>query len=123
MARREAAGTNEVDTVGVRVGEAAGSGAIGVDSWLRMAGKEIGVPVGRVFAVLQRVSVRGEERQPALDASIVLPCRSDILERFVIRVSAELGRLKVTALSLGGQNHTTGFKVSRGVQERSEFRV
>ena len=98
MARREAAGTNEVDTVGVRVGEAAGSGAIGVGSWLRMAGKEIGVAVGRVVTVLQRVGVRGEELQPALDASIVLACRSDILERFVIRVYAELGRLNVTAL-------------------------
>ena len=48
--------------------------------------------------VLQRVGVRGEELQPALDASIVLACRSDILERFVIRVYAELGRLNVTAL-------------------------
>ena len=97
FARREATGTDEVDAHGVGAGKAVGSSAVGFGGWLGEAGKEIGVCVGRAFAVLQRVCERGEELQPALDAGVVLAYFGDVLERFVVRLDSEFCRPKVTA--------------------------
>ena len=52
---------DEVDSHGVRAGEAVGSGAVEVGGWLWEAGKEVGIAIGRAFAVLQRIGVGGEE--------------------------------------------------------------
>ena len=57
--RGEAEGVNEVDAHGVRAGEAVGSCAVEVGSWLWESGKEVGIANGRAFAVLQSISVGG----------------------------------------------------------------
>ena len=88
-ARREAEGTDEVDTHGVRVCEEVGPGAVSV--------KEIGVTIGRAFSLVQRVDGRGEELQPSMDAGVVLAYLGDVLERLVVRVYVELDGSRVTA--------------------------
>ena len=91
FARREAAGTDEVDAHGVGAGQAVGSSAVGVGGWLGEAGEEVGVTIGRTFPVLQRVRVRGEELQPTLHAGVVLADLCDVLERLMVGVDDEIG--------------------------------
>ena len=52
---------DEINAYGVGAGKAVGSSAVEVGGWLGKAGEEIGVAVGRAFALLQRVGVGGEE--------------------------------------------------------------
>ena len=63
---------DEVNADGVGAGEPVGTGAVEVGGWLWEAGKEVGIVIGRAFAVLQSIGVGGEELQPALNASIAL---------------------------------------------------
>ena len=87
----------EGDAHGVGAGQAVGSSAVGVGGWLRKAGEEIIVAVGRTLLVLLRVCISGEELQPTLDAGVVLAYFGDILERLVVGVDTEFGGSKVIA--------------------------
>ena len=71
LARRDAAGSDEINAGGAGVGEAVGSHAVGVSGWLRKAGKEVGVAVGHALTLIQSVRVGGDELQPAIDKSVV----------------------------------------------------
>lgn len=80
LARRKAAGMGGVDANQFGAGDAAGSGAVDVDDWLREVGNVIGVvTVGRSFTVVfhQHVRVRGKER--ATNAGVALAFLVDVL--------------------------------------------
>ena len=110
----KAAGLDEIDADGVGDGEAVGSVAVEVGGWLWEAGKEVGIAIGRAFAVIQSIGVSGEELQPALNASIVLSDPGDILEDFVIGVDQELGGPEVATEAFSGPDDATGFEVEGG---------
>ena len=109
--RGEAEGVNEVDAHGVRAGEAVGSCAVEVGSWLRESGKEVSIAVVRAFSVLQIVGVHGEEVQPVLYASIVLADLGDVLDRLVVGVDEERRGPEVSAGAFDGPDDATGLEV------------
>ena len=49
--RSDTTGMDEVDANGVRAGKAVGSGAVEISGWLWEPGEEVGIAIGRAFAV------------------------------------------------------------------------
>ena len=82
---------------------------------LWQAGQEVGVAVRASFAVLECVIERGEELEPPLDSSIMVPHFAYAFQCLVVGEYAELGSPKVPSRAFEGPNDAAGLQIKRSL--------